>query len=368
MERLPPKGVVVVEPKASDFFSDGETGITEIVRVPSGDWRQYESPGEWQKDMAANFETDACVSFSANDALQTMMNWLIATDQISVADLSWLKTNGYVDSNNKTHFSDRFTAMKSGTTEALGNSLPNVAACIAKYGLVPESLWPFPTAAIEASPANAWAIYYSTIPANVAELGLEFLARFQVQNEWVTYTGAPATEATLQNALKIAPLQIATAVCPPWNTANVIQGCGGGTAHATMLDYADTTAYYILDHYVPFDKRLALNYTIGYAMRLVIGPVASKTPAAPSFTYTFNTNLTYGAPAGGDVTELQKALQFLKDPQTSQPYMTPGVFGPFGPQTAVALSAFQKDHGISDVPAGHDFGPQTRTAMNKLLA
>lgn len=267
-----------------DWHIEGVTGIEGIITNPAGDWRKYESAGEWQKDMIADFETDACVSFSANDTLQIYGNFMIATGAWSQQTIGWLRSKGYLDAQDKLHFSDRFTAMMSGTTQAGGNSLPAVGNAIRKYGLVPDSLWPMPTDEINGNPANAWDIYYVQPPANVLALGIESLKYLQINYQWLVSSGNGAKSSQFAEWLQTAPIQIATAVCPPWNTTDIIQGCGTGAAHATQLSYVDNVAqtYHILDHYVPFDKELAFNYTLAYAMQYTLSsvsqPVQAPTP------------------------------------------------------------------------------------------
>ena len=66
-------GVIIVEPNPScESIRGAESAIVEIVRNPSGNWVPTEPPGEWQRDMKSLFESDACVSFSADDALETL--------------------------------------------------------------------------------------------------------------------------------------------------------------------------------------------------------------------------------------------------------------------------------------------------------
>lgn len=98
--------------------------------------------------------------------------------------------------------------------------------------------------------------------------------------------------------------------------------------------------------------------------------VKDEVPPPASFQYTFTKQLTYNRPDLNDAKEvqaLQTALQTLKN-SAGQPYMKPGTFGPFGPQTKAALGAFQTDHGIHDVDGqGTDFGPSSRAAINAAL-
>lgn len=351
-----------MQPQPGEFDMRGETAVVGLDNT-SSDWSAFLPTGEWQEDTASKpvFETDACVSFSADQVLQTYGDFNIQLNLWPADSVQWLKDNGYFDSSGRLNFSDRFTAKMSGTTQAEGNSLPNVWNSIQANGLVPEALWPFPTDEVNADPQNAWAIYYAAIPANVIAMGLEFKARFTCNWDWVTYPANPMTEAQLQAALVTGPLQIATAVCAPWNTSAPILGCGAGAQHATML-YAMNSAndYEIFDHYVPFQKLLAPNYNITYATRATLTPVSTEAPAP--FKYTFTKQLTAGS-AANDPTELenlQAALQYLG-------LMQKGVYGPFGPMTQAALAKFQAAHSITDPTPGADFGPQSREAMNAAL-
>lgn len=93
-------------------------------------------------------------------------------------------------------------------------------------------------------------------------------------------------------------------------------------------------------------------------------------PPASSFKYVFTKQLRYkGNNDAKELKALQQALQFLRSTMTGEPYMTPGLFGPFGPQTKKALGAFQTDNSITDPDGqGTNFGPSTRTVMNAKLA
>jgi len=87
-----------------------------------------------------------------------------------------------------------------------------------------------------------------------------------------------------------------------------------------------------------------------------------------TFKYAFTKQLRYQRINDlPEVTMLQMALQTLKN-KAGQAYLAPGTFGPYGPRTKAAVGQFQADHGIRDPDGpGTNFGPQTRTAMNKEL-
>lgn len=374
-------GFIAVEPViGQDFIRGAETAVLDIPVLPSCDWRPFRPTNVTQLMKGSNGQsygdTEACVSFAAGQSVETQLNFQIKNNLISADNLAWLKANGYIDANGSVLVSKRFIAKVSGTDPHVGNSLPIVWGAIKNNGLVPESVWPMPTSEFDAlvatghfvSPDDFWAIYYKAIPQSVLDLGNQFKIRFPVLYEWLVYPAAPASGVQLFNDLSVSPLEIATAVCTGWNTDDPIKACGPGTAHATLLIFVEDNRYDILDHYVPFQKQFAGDYTITYGMRGVVGQAIAPPPA--TFHYTFTKQLAYGS-ATNDPTELkalQQALQFLKSKATGQPYMKPGVFGPFGPQTATALALFESDHGIVDTPAGHNFGPQNRVAMNLTLA
>jgi len=370
-EKLPPNAVIIVEPTPTDFVAGAETGFVEIARNALGNWVSSEPPGEWQRDMASGFETDACVSFGADDTLETTGDADIKAGRLPQPFVDWMRSKGYFNPDGTLNFSDRFTAKMSGTTTN-GNSLPAVWASIKKNGLVPESVWPFPFAQLTNDQNADWATYYATVPPEIVALGQEFVAQLAANGlgvfyEWVIATGIGAGDDVIRQALTVSPLHIATAVCPPWNTAAPINGCGPGSAHATMLAAMEVDGTRdILDHYVPFQKRFSPNYVISYAMRGVIQPLYV---APQTFHYTFTKQLTYLGVTNDPVElhALQQALQTVKN-AAGQTYMKAGVFGPFGPQTKVALGVFQTDRGIHDIDGqGADFGPASRTALNAAL-
>jgi hypothetical protein len=265
-------GFIEKPPSSTDFIAGT---LPSVVRIESGDWRSFEPQGEMQKVMgpstetsSTGFETNACVSFSANDAIEVFLTYLIDAGKVPDEHIKWLNDNGYFDEEGNLNFSDRFTAKVSGTTID-GNSLQAVADAIRHNGLIPEALWPMPTDAIKKNPGSAWEIYYATPPQRAFDMGKAFLERFTISYEWVFSAPGQATHQKIADALKIAPLQVATAVCPPWNTAEVIQACGLGVAHATIITFVDAD-YHILDHYNPFRKLLAGDYTIPYGFRYIV--------------------------------------------------------------------------------------------------
>ncbi len=371
-----------------DFVFGGETAVPTSVRNAKGDWRPQAPDFKGQLMKGSNGvsygETDACMSFSGTNDLATQMDWLILNGQIDPNAVNFLRSNGYFGADGKLNFAPRFTAKMSGTDPARGNSFLNVWGSMRHDGVVPDGVWPMPTKGIDAYVASQhfvmptpgsnnlvpglWDLYYAQPSQEAIDLGKQFASWFDVQYEWVSWVGAEKTMGQLANALLVSPLNIATAVCQGWNTANPIQACGDGSQHATtLLNIEPGVAYDILDHYSPFMKRFAAGYSISYAVRGVVTVKPQvPPPPAPPFTYEYTVRLTLGAPVSVDLQALQKGLQTVKD-KNGVPYMKPGVFGPFGPQTEDALGRFQVDHGIADAPQGGHFGPQSQKALTQAL-
>lgn len=373
-------GVIEKGPTVTDYVAGGETGAMPQIALDTGDWRPH-LPSDEKQILIVNgqtvLETNACVTFSGDNDMEIFGGFLIGKGAWPPALVQWLKDNGYFDDNGKINFSDRFTAKMSGTDPNGGNNLAKVWDSRRNDGLVPESVWPMPIAEAQALIAAGQGdkqhlqdLYYKAIPQEVIDLGQEFKKRFQISYEWVAWPGSGATVDTFRQALKVAPLQLATAVCAGWNSDDPIKACGPGTQHATaMVAVEEDGRFVIYDHYNPFLKHFAADYTITYAMRGFITPrpTISPAPLPPSFHWTFTKPLKFGF-SGNDPVELQKlqqALQFLKG-SDGQPYMKVGVYGPYGPQTRDAMAKFQKDNKIVDPQPGEHFGPKTRDAMNLL--
>ena len=344
-------GAIVAEPSVKDYIAGGETGITVIRSIT--DQSPYLPDPEGQRDNVTDMLD--CVTFSAIHDIEMGMNYLLATSQVPAVTLAFLTTNGYLQ-NGKFKASVRFSAKVDGTTTA-GNDSKTVADAVSSgasgFGLVPDSLWPM-------SPSMTWDEYYADIPQNLLDLGKQFKNYVTIQYQYAL----PTTVNLL-----VAPVQIFTAVCPGWNTANPVNTCTLPCQHATLVYGLDASGDYLIrDHYDPYNKVLSKDYKIYYSQQFVVTTPEPTAPAPAPFHYVFSTQLTYGMGQTPEVMNLQRALQEIIQPSTGKPYMTPGVFGPYGPQTKAALGAFQTDHNISDPNGqGADFGPQTRAAVNSLI-
>src|SRR3990167_5704899 len=140
----------VIEGRRDTDFAAGTLPYEE--RNPSGDWTPYLVRVEQQYSM--NTDTKACVSYSANNALEIQIKFLTGQE---------------------VNLSDRWLAKMSDTTQQ-GNWLYKVADVLRKQGAVIDSEWPEP-------PNYTWDSYYAEIPQVMQERGLEFLKEWSVAYE-----------------------------------------------------------------------------------------------------------------------------------------------------------------------------------------
>lgn len=358
--------------RSTDFFAGGESIPFEVLEE-SGQYDVFLPDEESQLSVVsgiAAFDSFDCVTFSGTNDLEAYFEWLRAKGKMPTNHEQFLKDEGYIDPRtNKVNFSDRFSAKMSGTSKN-GNSLPAVGDSFRKDGLIPESEWPRPSFADIAGADQyelRWQRYYAEIPQSLKDKAKRFLTMFQINYRWGAL--GTSTPAALKDLLRYGPFQIAAAICAPWSSTDgmpPIPACGCGTGHATVIyGYTANGAWKDFDHYKSFRKLLAADYCIPYAFQYKVTPIAQLPNTPVPFKHTYLINLTYGS-TDPEVKNLQLGLQSVQN-KLGQPYMKPGVFGPFGPQTAAALNSFQKDHGIIDPQPGQNFGPQSRAALTAEL-
>jgi hypothetical protein len=353
---------VRVDFKASDSYAGGETSVVYQVVNPTGDWEVDKPTDEWQRydvNGVLGYDTESCTDFSCMNSIEYQIDALITAGSIPDTIIEQMHELGYFDANNKINFNDWFNANTAGTTAANGNTLQATWDAVRKYGLLPQGDGFGPN---DFTDAAQWFDATKITPAMYAK-ALQFLTIFDINYEWIFTTETENQQQTMEYHLKQAPLHVLVPTCNSWNNQNeVIQDCGVQSVnHAIIcIGINPGVSYKVYDQYTQFVKELAWNYYMPYVLKGVVTLKTTPTTVI-HFTYVFNTNLKYGMPAGGDVTQLQTALQYLG-------YMTQGQFGPFGPATKLALGKFQTASGITDPDGqGTNFGPQTRTAMNAAL-
>jgi hypothetical protein len=323
-------GVLIRKNLPTDWISGQETGITFVENVKDAQWDNYLPTDE--KQSYPTFDTSCCVTFSALNCVETLLKRLLTLKLIPEETKIWLDVNGYFDDNGNINFSDRFSAKMSGTT-VNGNYLGAVWDSIRNDGLLPEKDYLFY--------GSTWNEYMSEIPQNLKNKALKFKEKFNVMYEWITIKDQYLPMVTLSEHLKQSPIQVATATCMPWNTDQIINGCGIRTNHATMI-YGFTDKYTKdYDTYNPFRKKWGLDYAIPYAIKAVIECKQLIEKPKP-VKYTFLAKMELGQHSSDIV-----ALQDLLKKEDCFP-LTVNSTGYYGEITRQAVLKFQKKYKVAN--------------------
>lgn len=353
------------EIRASDFVMGGETGITHEVRQQNGNWLPY-LPTE-ERQSSVYFDTMACVTFSGLNAIETQVNQLISNGRVSQQQIQRIRELGFFDQNGLFNASDRFNAFCSGTTRN-GNYFTRVGDSFRNDGLLPQSDFDYPIN--QKNPVFDWNDFYIEPGKERREKAKEILKIFDIKYEWVLYNEFTMNEANkekLRKSLEMCPIWIGTKTCPGWSSNGVVQWCNSKDVnHATLLyslpDYFDD-----FDHYSPFRKKLAFNYAIPYALRLVV-TVKDNKPVSPIVKprYSFTTTLRFGM-RNEQVKQLQAALQYL-----GYFPLSVNCTGYYGTITQAAVKKFQEEKKVASVAEllfvnGKTVGPKTRNALNLIF-
>jgi hypothetical protein len=255
---------VIIEPIKPEDWVVGASGIDFKSNVADGNWRKWLPIGELQYNEAIDFMN--CVTQAAINKIEVQINYKLAKGLLRAEQKSFLYDNDYIK-DGKVHFSKRHIAKLSNTSKK-GNTFGRVANAIKKFGLIPEELW-IPTKKM------TWDEYYCDVPQNLIDLGKKFLELFYFQYEILV---SPLRPSTKEEAKKVmskhitqAPLEIFTKTCKGWRTEDIVPACTGTINHATMV-YAIIWKQYFsdFDHYKPFEKKLAWDYNIPYAFKIII--------------------------------------------------------------------------------------------------
>jgi len=226
------------EASSKDWVMGGVTGIIPEILQPTGDWSEFLPIYEPQYK---GFDTYSCVSYSANNCLETIYNRKYGLEE---------------------NFSDRYPAKTSGTTPS-GNTFSAVANSILKYGIVREPKWPF------SDDIKNWNEYMDDIPVEVLQDGQSSFDSYDIRWEW-------ANSLPLTEALKYSPLQIGVhAWEKPVN--GIYQRTDKPKNHAVMLyAYKKNEYWLIYDHYHNEIKKLAWDFWFGSKLRYNISNTMPK--------------------------------------------------------------------------------------------
>jgi len=182
--------------KTTDFA--GGTLPFEL-RVSDSDWNKAQYLPTGEKQRGARGDRLNCVTQSNHNSYELQLNQMIADNTIRYGHLAWLDRNGYIDSNGKVNFSEKFNSILNKTAEYKGNWLYKVADDVRLNGLIPQSMLPEKI-------DEDWDTYYNPeqITPAMLKLGKEFLDWFELPYEWVDDT----TINNLVKQLQHTPLQI----------------------------------------------------------------------------------------------------------------------------------------------------------------
>jgi len=226
--------------------------VNKIVLLKGGQWFSYR-PTDEEQNIGGGSETMACVSFSACNCLEEIINFFLsrgdqATDEQKEI-VRVFKAFNLIE-NGKANFSDRYVAKMSGTT-IRGNSQQSVANAIRHYGLIPEIKHPY---------VNGWNNYYSSVPKELIDLGKKLTEYIDITYEWVD-------QSEFNNAKDFAPIQTSVYAWPSMNSEGIFQRVPYQLNHAVCNDGFVMNKYdMVYDTYDPFSKKVSWNFNFGRGM------------------------------------------------------------------------------------------------------
>lgn len=351
---------------ATDYVRGASSKIIPTIRQFNGDWSLWLPMYEPQK---FKFDTNECSQLSGINNVELQCNFLKGKGLFSQEALNWFQNNGYFDESGSFAFSERFTAILSGTS-ILGGSQWTFWQTISKNGLLPRKDLNY---SIQQSnqftiQADMCADYYnpSVITFEMRQKALQSLQWLQIQYEWIgNVPNATTPVADVVEALNQAPLHVGVPICSvaTWNSG-VVTFCGlNDPMHAITLygRNADGT-WNIRDHYHPENKILSANYNMPL---ITLGYVTAVPLTGTGYKHRFDTDIQYGS-QGDEVKALQTALSQLG--YLDARYITGNYFD----FTAKAVYNFQMDYKVANwfvifFNRGRYCYLSTRTALNKIF-
>lgn len=208
-----------------DYVLGGTTKLPKIVLVDNGDWRRFYPKMEVQKNNV--FDPFSCTNHANNNATEMMHK-----QQYGV----------------EVNYSDRYSAIVSGTIIGRGNSHKNVVEARRKKGSVPEELCPFPDGMNQRE--------FVTMPEGAVEKGLEWVADYEYGYEQVPLEG-------FEEALRYSPIQ--AAVDSKTNKTSQV----GRFDHSIVVTCVDraTMKVHVFDSYLNRHETYDWDYPFSYGYR-----------------------------------------------------------------------------------------------------
>lgn len=230
----------------------GATSPDCIFAVPEYLRKDYLPQGEIQRGREDFMD---CVSRGVVNPYETKFTYALQNNLIIAELVEWLRAKKYIvkrQGREVIEFSDRFIAIKSGTTRT-GNSMKAPAHATHEWGLIPKSMLP-------SNSKMRWSDYHdaSDITPEMEALGKEFIKRFSLNYEQVYL-------ADLEALLKRDMVNLAGYAWPRMVNGEYPR-TEGPFSHAFMGFGLPTT--YIFDNYPDDDfdgewiKKLASNYNL----------------------------------------------------------------------------------------------------------
>lgn len=313
----------VIAPSSDEQLAAGFLDMSKFpVVAPDGNNDPFLS--DFDAQYLFNFDTLACNIFASIGGSEAYLNAILG---------------------GKAEFSERAAAVAAGLDGSTGSSEAQWETMINRFGLVKHQDWPFDGNTTKAQ-------FFAPLPQSIIDEGKRFLASYTAFHRQL------GTDAiSLKEALKYGPVKIFVGTGPGWNKDEkdgTVPKNGNPMSHAVMLRRIDGQGYHIRDHYAPYLKCLAPDYTIYYAFQTLY--------RKKKFAYVFRYGLQYGM-SDPDCVFLQMALALDGEFPPGVPYDQH-----FGPVTLKAVQDFQVKYGIAK-PGDYGYGncgPKTRAKLNAL--
>ena len=155
----------------------GAESLYPLFTIPTKEQRILCLPdGEVQRGKE---DMRDCATRAPINLLEALFTYGVQNKRISEKNIAWLKLKGYADETGRVTFSDRFTAIKSGT-RITGNSLKAPIQSIHRDGLIPKKMFPLES-------WMTWSDYHDKekITEEMTDLARVFAKRFSINYEQI---------------------------------------------------------------------------------------------------------------------------------------------------------------------------------------
>lgn len=246
-------GVLIAPPRPKDFILGDVSGIVSSRLIK--DWSLYLPAEESQRNKVTDFLD--CVTMSALHSIECQLNYLLQTNQLTDEAMNFFHNNNYIF-NGSFELSPRFNAKLNGTDITKGQYLNVAGDCLRRDGLLPAFDWPV-------TDTMSWDEFYSLIPSGFFTKAKKALWFVDIKYQWVNKADFPAI-------LPVSPVQIASEVCPGWDSGVTVQKCSGRPLqHATLIYGKDAMGNFEdFDHYAPFKQVLAADYEFPVNVQYIV--------------------------------------------------------------------------------------------------